>query len=74
MTIETFITVGENVYGTRVLKVGGSSVRSTADSGHAIIYMPVTNGVSCRFRKCSKTMRIGKMTRSNIAQWQSGKA
>ena len=74
MTIDPCITVGENVYGTRVLKVDGQSVKSTADCGHAIIYKPVTKGVSCRFRKCSKNKRIVNMTRSSIARWQSGKA
>jgi len=37
MTIDTFITARENIFGTRVLKVDGQSVKSTAESGHAII-------------------------------------
>lgn len=73
MKVPRFIIVGENIHCTRILKVGGKSVRETRDGGHAIVYkvgkqakeLPVPQAF-----KDGAAWRDGKVKHCAVAIWQ----
>jgi 5-methyltetrahydrofolate--homocysteine methyltransferase len=73
MKIPRFVIVGENIHCTRVLKVGGKSVRETKDGAHAIVYkagkqvreLPVP-----KVFKDGAAWRDGKVKHCAVAIWQ----
>ncbi len=63
MKIEKFIIVGENIHCTRILKVGGKSVKAMDDGKHAIVYKA---GGKTRHLPVPKAF-------TDNAAWQDGK-
>jgi len=73
MNIHKFIAVGENIHCTRILKVGGKSVRETASGKYAVVYKAgSTTGelpIPEAFMKKADWAN-GKVKHCSVAIWQ----